>query len=68
MWSRSARTASSNQLVEADGMLNEVMRGGVQVQKDDLELGTSETLGGADHSALGAEGYLAARSRASSSP
>lgn len=47
-----------DQLVEADGMLNEVMRGGVQVQKDDLELGTSETLGGADHSALGAEGYL----------
>ena len=47
-----------DQLVEADGMLNEVMRGGVQVEKDDLELGASEALGGADHSALGAEGYL----------
>lgn len=47
-----------DQLVEADGMLNEVARGGVQVQKDDLELGTSEALGGADHSALSDEGYL----------
>lgn len=47
-----------DQLVEADGMLNEVVRGGVQVQKDDLELKASEALGGADHSALGADGYL----------
>ena len=47
-----------DQLVEADGMLNEVVRGGVQVQKDDLELGKSEALGGADHSALDADGYL----------
>ena len=47
-----------DQLVEADGMLNEVVRGGVQVQKDDLELQTSEAIGGADHSALGQEGYL----------
>ena len=47
-----------DQLVEADGMLNEVARGGVQVEKDDLELGASETLGGADHSALGSGGYL----------
>lgn len=47
-----------DQLVEADGMLNEVVRGGVQVQKDDLELGTSEALGGADHSALSDEGYI----------
>lgn len=39
-------------------MLNEVVRGGVQVEKDDLELGKSEALGGADHSALDAEGYL----------
>lgn len=47
-----------DQLVEANGMLNEVMRGGVMVQKDDLELEASEAIGGADHSALGAEGYL----------
>lgn len=47
-----------DQLVEADGMLNEVVRGGVQVQKDDLELGASEALGGADHSVLSDEGYL----------
>lgn len=47
-----------DQLVEADGMLNEVVRGGVQVRKDDLELGASEALGGADHSALGDAGYL----------
>lgn len=47
-----------DQLVAADGMLNEVMRGGVQVQKDDIELDASEALGGADHSSLGAEGYL----------
>lgn len=47
-----------DQLVEADGMLNEVVRGGVQVQKDDLELKASEALGGADRSALSDEGYL----------
>lgn len=47
-----------DQLVEADGMLNEVVRGGVRVQKDDLELGASEALGGADHSALGDAGYF----------
>lgn len=47
-----------DQLVEADGMLNEVVRGGVMAQKDDLELGASEALGGADHSALSDEGYL----------
>lgn len=47
-----------DQLVEADGMLNEVKRGGVQVQKDDLELGESEAIGGADHAAIGDAGYL----------
>lgn len=47
-----------DQLIEADGMLNEVVRGGVQVEKDDLELDKSEALGGADHSALEEEGYL----------
>lgn len=47
-----------DQLVEADGMLNEVARGGVQLQKDDLELGKSDALGGADHSALDDERYL----------
>lgn len=47
-----------DQLVEADGMLNEVVRGGVQVQKDDLELKASAALGGADRSSLSDEGYL----------
>lgn len=47
-----------DQLVAGDGMLNEVVRGGVQVQKDDLELSASEALGGADHSSLGDAGYL----------
>ena len=47
-----------DQLVEADGILNEVVRGGVQVQKNDLELGESEALGGADHSNLADDGYL----------
>ena len=47
-----------DQLVEADGMLNEVARGGVRVQKDDLELGKSEALGGAGHASLADEGYL----------
>ena len=47
-----------DQLVEADGILNEVVRGGVQVQKNDLELGQSEAIGGAGHSSLGDEGYL----------
>ena len=47
-----------DQLVEAEGMLNEVVRGGVQVRKDDLELGTGEALGGNGHSSLGEEGYL----------
>ena len=47
-----------DQLVAADGMLNEVVRGGVQVQKDDIELGESEALGGAGHSSIGDEGYL----------
>ena len=47
-----------DQLVETDGMLNEVARGGVQIEKDDLELGKSEALGGAGHSSLGADGYL----------
>lgn len=47
-----------DQLVEADGMLNEVARGGVQIEKDDLELGKSEALGGTGHSSLGADGYL----------
>lgn len=47
-----------DQLVEADGILNEVVRGGVQVQKNDLELGESEALGGADHSSLADDGYL----------
>lgn len=46
-----------DQLVEADGMLNAVVRGGVQVRKDDLELGASEALGGAGHSSLTDEGY-----------
>ena len=49
-----------DQLVEADGILNEVVRGGVQVQKNDLELGESEALGGADHSNLADDGYLGA--------
>ena len=47
-----------DQLVEADGILNEVVRGGVQVQKNDLELEKSEAIGGADHSSLDDEGYL----------
>ena len=47
-----------DQLVEADGILNEVVRGGVQVQKNDLELGESEGLGGADHSSLADDRYL----------
>ena len=47
-----------DQLVEADGILNEVVRGGVQVQKNDLELGESEALGGADHSSLADDRYL----------
>lgn len=47
-----------DQLVETDGMLNEVARGGVQIEKDDLELGKSEALGGAGHSSLDADGYL----------
>lgn len=47
-----------DQLVEADGILNEVVRGGVRVQKNDLELGQSEAIGGTGHSSLGDEGYL----------
>lgn len=47
-----------DQLVEADGILNEVVRGGVQVQKNDLELGQSEAIGGAGHSSIDDEGYL----------
>ncbi|WP_101721029.1 VaFE repeat-containing surface-anchored protein [Eggerthella timonensis] len=47
-----------DQLVYGDGMLNEVARGGVQVQKDDLELSASEALGGAGHSSIGDEGCL----------
>lgn len=47
-----------DQLVEADGILNEVVRGGVQAQKNDLELEKSEAIGGADHSSLDDEGYL----------
>lgn len=46
------------QLVYADGVLNEVVRGGVQVRKDDLELGEGEALGGAGHASLGDGGYL----------
>lgn len=47
-----------DQLVYGDGMLNEVVRGGVQVQKDDRELGASEALGGNGHSSIGDEGYF----------
>lgn len=47
-----------DQLVAGDGMLNEVVRGGVQVQKDDLELSASEALGGAEHASLDDGGYL----------
>ena len=47
-----------DQLVEGDGILNEVVRGGVQVQKNDLELGQSEAIGGADHSSIDDAGYL----------
>lgn len=46
-----------DQLVQADGMLNEVIRGGVQVTKNDLELDEGEALGGANHSWLNDEGY-----------
>ena len=45
------------QLVEADGMLNEVVLGGVRIEKRDAELGTSEATGGSGHAAAGAEGY-----------
>ena len=47
-----------DQLVEADGILNEVVRGGVQVQKNDLELGQSEAIGGAGHSSIDDAGHL----------
>lgn len=49
-----------HQLVKADGMLNEVITGGVRVRKDDRELKESEAIGGAGHSALGEDGYLGA--------
>ncbi|MBR0404595.1 MAG: VaFE repeat-containing surface-anchored protein [Eggerthellaceae bacterium] len=49
-----------DQLVAADGILNEVIRGGVMVRKDDRELKESEALGGANHSELGVDGYLGA--------
>ncbi|MBQ3266820.1 MAG: VaFE repeat-containing surface-anchored protein, partial [Atopobiaceae bacterium] len=47
-----------DQLVAADGILNEVIRGGVMVRKDDRELKESEALGGSAHSDLGEDGYL----------
>lgn len=47
-----------DQLVAADGILNEVIRGGVMVRKDDRELRDSEALGGANHSGFGEDGYL----------
>ena len=46
-----------DRLVRSDGILNDVIRGGVQVRKDDLELGKSEALGGAGHSSLSDDGY-----------
>lgn len=48
------------QLVRADGVLNEVVRGGVMVEKQDKELAKSEALGGANHSALESNGYQGA--------
>ena len=48
-----------DQLVGADGMLNEVVRGGVQVRKDDLhELGASEGPGRSRPLRFGDAGYL----------
>lgn len=46
------------ELTRDSGIENEVIRGGVQVEKDDLELSKSEAIGGADHSGLDAQGYL----------
>lgn len=46
------------ELTRDSGIENEVIRGGVQVEKDDWELGKSEAIGGAGHSALDAQGYL----------
>lgn len=46
------------QLVKAQGMLNEVARGGVQVIKGDRELGLSEAVGGAEHRVLESDGHL----------
>ena len=48
----------SVQLVKAQGMLNEVARGGVQVMKSDRELGLSEAIGGAEHGGLESDGHL----------
>lgn len=45
------------ELVQVKGVLNDILRGGVQVEKDDLELNASEALGGANHSTLDAAGY-----------
>lgn len=45
------------QLVRDEGALNEVVTGGVMLQKHDLELGRSEALGGHAHSTLGAAGH-----------
>ncbi len=46
------------QLVKAQGMLNEVARGGVQVMKNDRELGVSEAIGGAEHGSFASDGHL----------
>ena len=48
------------ELLRDSGIENEVIRGGVQVEKDDWELSKSEVIGGADHSSLDDEGYLGA--------
>lgn len=48
------------ELTRDSGIENEVIRGGVQVEKDDWELSKSEAIGGADHSSLEAQGYLGA--------
>ena len=37
-------------LTESAPIVNDVVRGGVMVEKDDIELGKSEAIGGADHS------------------
>ncbi len=45
------------QLVREDGMLNNVIMGGVQITKQDAELGKPEAIGGQDHKSIGDERY-----------